>query len=439
MKLKLIVNGSEAPDDYKLLRTTVFTVASLRKTAVLRFTSERLVIVSTPRSSANSGSTILQSDAGQLWCTIPRDLFKLYNVTSARELNTITMEYNCESLISVFKRYDRVMGQGCSSNMTIKLQSMPEWNPGPAPVSSDSGARVNPVCALGITFEEIFHTQSGEYNNNYEGGSANYAASSKSGFGSSKTVLHSFRVPVKLLFKAQDARIQEPMINYAHLMMYKLPPISGEFGAGFHNFIKRVDRYTNVRHIKVNGVRKVNELGNEEVHLKIVVNELDWHLDICWNGPLDSVIQQGIPTQESQEEAQVCGSRAANSNSKSSPAMTQEDSMRIEDSDTIEAHNNNASIRSGDVDVELVDVSAMVERAEQESSEVYEVFLRSKDWKVCHKLYGAFEEVVLAISHNESCILHCSLDRGSLEDGEDLEKPKERGQIIYYIARSKPI
>lgn len=153
MKLKLIVNGCEAPDDYKLLRTTINTVASLRKTAILRFNSERLTIISTPKSSLNSSNngTILRGDTGQLWCTIPHDVFRLYTVISARELNTITMECNCDSLLSVFKRYDRVMNQGSSSNMTIKLQSMPEWNTNNGTLSGgtaggvDTTSKPNPI------------------------------------------------------------------------------------------------------------------------------------------------------------------------------------------------------------------------------------------------------------------------------------------------------
>ncbi|QLQ82143.1 hypothetical protein HG537_0G03980 [Torulaspora globosa] len=412
MKLKLIVNGYESPDDYKLLRTTLSTVASLRKTAVLRFTSERLVMISTPKSSGSSNSTVLHGDTGQIWCTIPRDLFKLYTVTSARELNTITMEYNCDSLVTVFKRYDRAMSQGCSSDMTIKLQSMPEWNTGGGMGNNGSNGRVNPVCALGITFEEILH---GHVGNGVDYEAGNVADSMKVGYVSDKTVLHSFRIPVKLLFKAQDTRIQEPMINYANLMMCRLPPYTGEFGAGFSNFIKRVERYTSIRHIRLSGSRKEGDSTNEDPQLKITVNELDWHLELCWNGPLDAIVQQEIPN-----EAEETSQRA--------PV---DDSMTVEDSE--------GNKTNDDVDVELVDVSAMVERAERENSLVNEVFMRSKDWKVCHKLYGAFEEVVLAISHNESCVLHCSLDRGSRVDDGTSGEPKERGQIIYYIARSKPL
>ncbi|EJS42552.1 mec3p [Saccharomyces arboricola H-6] len=471
MKLKLLVNGCEAPDDYKLLRTTINTVASLRKTAILRFNSERLTIISTPKSSLNSSSngTILRGDTGQLWCTIPQDVFRLYTVISARELNTITMECNCDSLLSVFKRYDRVMNQGSSSNMTIKLQSMPEWNTNNGTLSGgtaggvDTTSKPNPICALGITFEEIVHTggpndavvMNGSMDNHNElpttVGAGNMLPNNK-------VIMHSFKVPVKLLFRAQDTRIQEPMINYIQLMMYKLPPISGEFGSAFHGFIRRVERYTNVNHIHLMGVKK-KERGNEgdDVELKIIVNELDWHMEICWNGPLDSVIQQqesssvnpsqnhNIDTNPQHEEGSLpiidtdkpMSSLYTNARDREieENARYDEDLLRIEDSEVVDTRNNYTTDTSDDTGFN--DVSVMVEKAEQESSSTHEVVIRCKDWRVCSKLYAAFEEVVLAISHDESCVFHCSLDRGSLEDSEDVEKPRERGQIIYYMARSK--
>ncbi|CAI4048016.1 hypothetical protein SUVZ_12G3200 [Saccharomyces uvarum] len=471
MKLKLIVNGCEAPDDYKLLRTTINTVASLRKTAILRFNSERLTIISTPKSSLNSSSngTILRGDTGQLWCTIPQDVFRLYTVISARELNTITMECNCDSLLSVFKRYDRVMNQGSSSNMTIKLQSMPEWNTNNGTLSGgtaggvDTTSKPNPICALGVTFEEIVHTGGPSDAVVMNGGMDDQnglptTVATGNLLASNKVIMHSFKVPVKLLFRAQDTRIQEPMINYIQLMMYKLPPISGEFGSAFHGFIRRVERYTNVNHIHLTGIKKKKQ-GDEgdDVELKIIVNELDWHLEICWNGPLDSVIQQqesssANPSQnhnmdihpEHEQESlpmidtdKPMSSLYTNTRDREieENALYDEDLLRIEDSEIVDTRNNYTTDNSDDT--RFNDVSVMVEKAEQESSSTHEVIIRCKDWKVCSKLYAAFEEVVLAISHDESCVFHCSLDRGSLEDSEDVEKPRERGQIIYYMARSK--
>ncbi|CAI1594196.1 hypothetical protein SEUBUCD646_0L03380 [Saccharomyces eubayanus] len=471
MKLKLIVNGCEAPDDYKLLRTTINTVASLRKTAILRFNSERLTIISTPKSSLNSSSngTILRGDTGQLWCTIPQDVFRLYTVISARELNTITMECNCDSLLSVFKRYDRVMNQGSSSNMTIKLQSMPEWNTNNGTLSGgtaggvDTTSKPNPICALGVTFEEIVHTGGPNDAVVMNGGIDDQnglptTVATGNLLASNKVIMHSFKVPVKLLFRAQDTRIQEPMINYIQLMMYKLPPISGEFGSAFHGFIRRVERYTNVNHIHLTGIKKKKQ-GDEgdDVELKIIVNELDWQLEICWNGPLDSVIQQqesssANPSQnhnmdihpEHEQESlpmididKPMSSLYTNTRDREieENARYDEDLLRIEDSEIADTRNNYTTDNSDDT--RFNDVSVMVEKAEQESSFTHEVIIRCKDWKVCSKLYAAFEEVVLAISHDESCVFHCSLDRGSLEDSEDVEKPRERGQIIYYMARSK--
>lgn len=436
MKLKLVVNGCQNPDDYKLLSTTISTVASLRNTAILRFNGERLVLISTPKSSLSNLSTVLQGDTGQLWCTIPGDVFKQYTVISARELNTITMEYNCDYLLSVFKRYDRVMSQGCNSNMTIKLQSMPEWNA--VPKSTDlTAVKSNPVCALSISFEEIVHTQGIHENDAYKSGPTPNVMDV---FSDSKTVMHSFKVPVKLLFKAQDNKILEPMINYTHIMIDKLPSISSSFGPGFLNFIKRVERYSNVKHMKLSGVRRQNEEINND-QLKIIVNELDWDLEIGWNGPLDAVVQPSINEQATQNTVPPLIRSTSDNRSDldiHEEGIGQEDeSMRIEDSEM--ADSANVTNCSDGLGVQLVDVSAMVEKAEQESSQLHEVFIRSKDWKVCHKLYSAFEEVILAISHNESCILHCSLDRGSLEDVQETETPRERGQIIYYIVRSKPL
>ncbi|SCW00604.1 LAFE_0C07866g1_1 [Lachancea fermentati] len=423
MKLKLIVNGSESPEDYKLLRSTIATVASLRKNAILRFTSERLVIISTPTMMSNN-SALLGGDTGQLWCTIPRDVFSLYNVISARDLNTITMECNCDLLLNVLKKYDRVIGQGGDSAMTIKLQSMPEWNMNPALTEegkSLNSSKPNPICALGVTFEELIHTA-------YDGHVGSMTTNSCNSI-SSKTIAHSFKVPAKLLFRVQDARIQEPLINYTQLMMYRLPTPQGEWGHGFHNFIRRVERYTNLNYIKLSG-RKLGTDGDTEYphdntnkhELKIVVNELDWYLEICWNGPLEAIIQSQNETLETQSclpNAEASGSHDANG--------LVHDSMSIEEDTDF-----NVTVEQQPVDPTALNLQ------ENEDSFQHEVIIRCKDWKVCAKLYDVFEEIVLAISHDESCVFHCSLNRGSIEDDSG-EKAREHGQVIYYMARAKRV
>lgn len=435
MRIKLIVNGCEVPEDYKLLKTTISTVATLRKTAVLRFNSEQLSIISTPKSVSNASSTILHCDNGQLWCSIPRDVFRQYTVMSQRELDTITMECNCDSLLSALKRYEKVINQGSSSDMVIKLQAMPEVNlaVGPANGASGNGSeggKSNPVCALGISFKETLHT-SGD-----DGKSGEYDASNNGNLGtfsSSKTIMHSFKVPVRLMSRVQDARIKEPLVNDAQLSMYKLPPFSSEFGAGFSNFIRRVDRYNSVNHIRLSAISEKDALGHETNRLKLVVNELDWHLQICWNGPLTPLVSEDMPQQSSQSDD------TRSINRRETTAEDTDDSMRIDESTVMEGAESNAANILPENDVELADVSAVVEQAEKESAQTHEVMIKIKDWKVCHKLYDAFEEIILAISHNEFCVLHCSLDRGSVDEGEDPDKPREKGQIVYYMARSKSI
>lgn len=433
MRIKLIVNGCEVPEDYQLLKTTISTVATLRKTAILRFNSERLSIISTPKSTSNTSSTILHGDNGQLWCSIPRDVFRQYTVVSQRELNAITMECNCDSLLSALKRYEKVIARGSSSEMVIKLQAMPELNftvkATNGPSSSGESAKSNPVCALGISFEEILHTMGEEDRNDYSGSSSVNAGA----FGSRKTVIHSFKVPVRLMSRVQDARIKEPMVSGVQLSMYKLPPFSSEFGAGFSNFIRRVDRYTSVNHIRLSAISKKDALGHETNRLKLVINELDWHLQVCWNGPLTPLVPEEMPPQASQDDGRRPISR------RETATEDAEDSMRIDESTVMDAGHNNVLDSLPENDVELMDVSAVVEQAERESAQTHEVMIKIRDWKVCHKLYDAFEELILAISHNESCVLHCSLDRGSVDEGEDPDKPREKGQIIYYMARSKLI
>ena len=542
MKLKLIINGCESPDDYRLLRTTISTVASLRNRAILRFNSDRLVIISTPKSSlgavggtgsTNLSGTALQSDSGQLWCTIPRDVFSSYTVVSAREGNSITMEYSCDLLLGVFKRYDRAISRGSPSNMTFKLQAKPEWNKGnKRSITAMSGntrmnaygvadtheqTRVKPnvVCILSVTFEEVVY---GSYNDNNvtnlspdnvndDGNDYDYNVRGGTGSlpsipfpGNSKVVLHSFKIPVRLLYKSQDMKIQEPMINYTQLMMYKLPPVSEEYGTAFRNFIRRIERYSNLNYIILRGTRNVQEPSqNEDSNegninatsyygsseggtISLIVEEFHRRLEITWKGPIDHIIQgsrdggDGDHTQDtsttqgnndSQSQARRHGRllnhrrssnyheigplSATRNGNIASTNNEEEDLYQIEDSDINETRvviddgqvsGSGSAFRrhtQGERQKALGDISTMVERAERTSSSVHEVIIRSKDWRVCSKLYSAFEEVVLAISHDESCVFHCTLDRGSVDDAYETDKARERGQIIYYIVRARSL
>ncbi|AAS54779.2 AGR289Cp [Eremothecium gossypii ATCC 10895] len=386
MKLKLVIDSDS--DDYRLFKTTISTVAQLRKTAVLRFTTDRLIVVSTPKTAASGA--ILSGDQGQLWCTIPRDIFTLYNVASIREQNAIAMECQCDSLVNVLRRYER-----CNHGpLTIKLQSTPEWNQVHTGIQQgeENKPMGNPICALSCAFTEHL---------GYED--------------SGKEVSHVFKVGVRLLYKSQDARIVEPMVNYTKLLMFQLPPVNGEYGSKFTSFVKRLDRYATLNHLMIYGDR--NSDRSDEGRLRLLVQELDWKLDVQWRGPLEMIVQDDQPSAVPASEPGLVGNvRHLNAGT----------SMQIEDSE---------------MDIEATDIgnvstsrpSTSVSPQEQTS----QVFIKAKDWKVCSKLYDSFEEVVLAISHDESCVLHCSLDRGTVD--EHSTKSKERGQIIYYMARSKPL
>lgn len=458
MKLKLVVNAVESPTDYKLLRTTFATVASIRSTAVLRFTDEKLVVISTPKlvPSGGDSSSNFQSDADQLWCTIPKDVFNVYVIDSVRDSKGITLEYNCGSMMAAFKRYDRVVSQGTAPNLTIKLGLMPELSRAARQLNSDeTGNATNPMGVLSLTFEEIVYINDStpgkdRYNDNNNGDSYMRMSSN------SKVVSHNFKVPIKMLFKKQDRQIAEPMISYENVMMYKLPPSSGPFGTPFHNFMKRIERYTNVQNVQVCGTRKRNQFDQDisgdtdESELKIVVDEFSWNLEICWNGPLE------ITVKETEEESNERNGLVVNNSLPSLPPVSLtrksheeieqdseerevQDMFAIEDSEMVTGaqtsfiSNDDSRTYGNSID----NVSAMVERAEQESNTTSAVILRARDWKVCAKLYHEFDDTLLAISHDQACIFHCSLDRDSYNDSQDSQKERENGQIVYYLTRSK--
>lgn len=391
MKLKLVINSNN--EDYELFQTTLKTVAQLRKTAILRFTTDRLTVISTPKTV--SSGVVLNGDQGQLWCTIPKDVFSLYVVTSIREKNTIAMECQCGSLVNVLKRYEK----SDYGDLVIKLQSMPEWNGTETSVDlgrSDNNGTGNPICALNCTFNKYL------------------------GIGeTSKAVSNSIRVGVRLLYKTQDAKIREPMVNYTKLIMFRLPRASSEYGNGFSDFIKRLDRYSTLNHIMLYGDREIN--GEFDGQLRLLVQELNWKLDIEWRGPLETIIHDG---QQRQQKKPIKAQEVDPDNSNHNTDII--DSMEIENSE---------------LEPNQFSHSYNIEPCEPEVQNYQnKVFVRAKDWKVCSKLYDSFKEVVLAISHDESCVLHCSLDRETdNEQPTPSQKQKEKGQIIYYMARSKPL
>ncbi|EDO18195.1 hypothetical protein Kpol_543p24 [Vanderwaltozyma polyspora DSM 70294] len=455
MRLKVVVAGYDSPVDYKLLKTTIATVGSLRERSILRFIDQRLIVISSPKSYAiNRGNNILTADAGQMWCSIPKDAFQLYSVESAREQNCITMEYNCSSLLSAFKRYDKAMSQGSVSDMTIKLEAMPQWNKTSAndQNSGNSSGGRQFIHALKVTFEETVHINgavseivNNTVNTNNKNGSKGDYTTNFVMSGSNKVIRHSFQVPICLLHKGQDAKLQEPVINNSKLVMYKLPSISEEFGNAFYSFIKRIERYSSVTNVRLRGKHKKESTDeNKNAEFNLLITEDDWNVNLSWNGPLE-IIDDSKEDEEDENNRDTVNSI---SDTIRSTNQVIENSMQIENSMTIEntidqdvsLERNNGYIRTNNA---LGDVMTMVEKAEQENSSIHEVIIKVKDWKVCGKLYSVFEDVILSISHDESCIFYCSLDRDGYDDyeaeAEEGYEGKERGQIIYYMARSRPL
>lgn len=378
MKLKLSIKGGT--DDYSLFRTTLATVSKLRKTCILRFTSSRLVIISTP----NSNGTII--DQGQVWCTIPHDVFDTYVVNSIREDNRITMECPCETVFGVLRKFDK-----CNADeLTIKLVRL-------VTMDNDTGNNAqnndNTLCGLSFSF----------YDTRDE-----------------RTIQHNIKLGVKLLYKAQDDKIIEPTVNYVGILMLHLPNNVGEWGQGFNSWFKRIERYGNLNVLKVHGQR-VGEKGS----LKVIVDEFDWKLNITWKGPLDAMVSDNMDDELSQVNSTAIGDRSL----PPSLPLDYEDDMRIEDSDLIEGGSGVLSNNHTPINADNESLSHGVKNSG------HEVIIRARDWKVCAKLYESFEEVILVISHDDSCVFHCSLERGT--DRE--ENTKEKGQIIYYISKCKSL
>ena len=473
MKLKVAINDQVSPEDYKLLRTTIATVASLRDTAVLRFTEEELVIISTSKDFLNdkSSSSSSRKDADQLWCHIPRSTFSLYSLISARTLNTISMEYNCAALLSAFKRYDKVISQGSPTNFRLSLMNNPSWNQ-TLPKFDEDGAAINPMHALSISFEEVVYVDSnskngegGYDNDDMRQGGTRYSDN----FDNKKVIVHNFKVPVKLLYKVQDFSIVEPNMVASSLILYELPPSSGTFGQAFHNFMKRIERFSNVNNIRLHSTSKRSiephsededdqdnrlvKTGDGNNQLKIVVDEdeLHWHLDICWNGPLSgSLISDvdDVPHSPKKKKQKTQQSVSTFTLSRSNQEMTPGGDTEVRENDdmfNIDESEGNIGTRLYDstesslldnnndttTDSRFQDISRMVERAEKESNLVHEVIIRARDWKVCSRLYPSCDNVILAISHDSSCVIRCMAEGDSSQE--------RHGEITYFITRSKPL
>lgn len=289
MKIKLVLNGFEQPEDYKLLQTTLSTVASVREQAVLRFTKDRLIIISTPKLSGVSSNNVNVNN-GQLWCTIPNDVFKCYFVSSLKD-RPVSLEVNCNRILNVLKRYDKALAQGSIASIDIRLQEIKEWKEiydrgtydrnGNSENQENGVAvkrrNVSPIYSFTMRFQETIKSKTADLNNK------NDKIMNEDFNPVNKTVIHKFMIPVKRLLWEQDASLKEPVINVSPLVL-KLPSSYGEYGRPFQGFLKRIGRYSNVKDIQLNAITFQN---GDDPQLFLSVNQVEWDLSIQWNGPLE--------------------------------------------------------------------------------------------------------------------------------------------------------
>ena len=191
--------------------------------------------------------------------------------------------------------------------------------------------------------------------------------------------------------------------------------------------------------------------GNNQLKIVVDEDELHWHLDICWNGPLSGSLISNInesqhspqkkkqKTQQSVSTFTLTRSNQGLSAGGDTEMREKDDMFNIDESegnigtrlyDSTESsllENNNDTT----TDSRFHDISRMVERAEKESNLVHEVIIRARDWKVCSRLYPACDNVILAISHDSSCIIRCMVEGDSSQE--------RHGEITYFITRSKPL
>ncbi|KAK6454548.1 checkpoint protein Hus1/Mec3 [Scheffersomyces xylosifermentans] len=244
MKLKLRTQNTET------LKTTLSLINPLRKFVTLRFTPEKLYVISV------NGQSLTQEP--QVWCNLQiSSIFDHIEIQSLRD-NTISLEINLELLLQTLRNFDRANSEG----LNIRLQR------------KDSAG--------------------GQGTNTGNGRTASLALFYANVNANSNTINHTFRIPVKILKNTHDMMLlKEPELTDVELIM-KLP---NEFVSTY----KRLDKFKKASNNETLTIKASRRGGG---FLGFVLEEEGkYRVTISWNDKID--VQKPIRTNLAGESLRV--------------------------------------------------------------------------------------------------------------------------------------
>lgn len=368
MRLQFHINSQDTSKEFSCFLKGLVLANSIRKSAVFKFKEDELLIILTSGSSSpmssNTGSSS-QSDS-QLWLKINTDpLLQSYVIKTKRVDLSISMELALQPLIQILRQYDQMMKRGDQAhtsaqtmgNLEIKMMNVPkEWN----------------LLILGGNLAQGNRSGSGQDNKLKNSGYGSLRVSFEEQVpGKPTPIKHVTFIPMKLL--SSQYQLRQPVIN-ADQIVYNLPQQNDmDEGKQFGKFMKRLDRFSGLEHLRVCGTTQ---------ELKLVVDEMDWFMEVKWNGVIDVLNRE---------------------------SMTQNEEERI-------------------------------------ANEEQMVIIRAKDWKMCTKLFEVLgEQTFLCISNKQYCLFNCTIKNTDSMDADTLSQSHDsladQGNrfmdISFYISNCK--
>ncbi|KAH3903259.1 Mec3p SCDLUD_000881 [Saccharomycodes ludwigii] len=466
MRLKLSVNSLDTSREFQVFYKSLYNASLIRKNIILKFTKQLLYVISIPDNSTTS------INEPELWIRIVTELlFQDFIIESVRD-NNIVFEISLEPLLQALRKYDSVIKQGNHSpthglnsdgnieedpvltsinhnNTSAKMKKKPPYGNleirlirPPAEWHIPKGSSTSIMGAINISFHEYLNINnenlinSGNSNNN-DVKNDNLEFSEYTSYGG-KVIDHSFKIPIRLLTKTQDDKIRQPKINKDNQIVLSLPSFQSEFGRAFSNFMKRPERFKSLQNVQICS-------RNKGAEFKCIVDELDWFLEISWNGLLETLNYEELdqdscntesygnnnikdndePEENLTEHLKEVSKNANNSyyneyidDQEGNDSIHETEAELVLDKDSHEKQNGDNHIKRDKKDKKMNDHS---------------VIIKSRDWKLCNKIYENLgEDDILCVSHDQYCLLHCAVNA---DNDDDLTF----AEISYYIHRSKHI